>query len=68
MKANTVEKLVWVLVYGGLLVLSLGVFVTRRTDVLGAVLTVLGAVAALAGVALVWVRSRMKADAPPPKA
>lgn len=66
MKTNTVEKLIWVLIYGGLLVLSLSVFVARRTDVIGALLTVAGAVATVVGVALVWVRSRMKSDPPPP--
>ena len=67
MKTTTIEKLVWVLIYGGLGVLSLSVFVARRTDTLGAVLTVVGAVATVVGVALVWVRSRMKADPPPSK-
>jgi hypothetical protein len=66
MKPKTVEKLIWMLIYGGLLVLSLSVFVARRTDTLGAVLMVAGAVAVLAGVALVWWRSRMKAEPPPP--
>ena len=66
MKTSTVEKLIWVLLYGGLLVLSLSVFVARRTDTLGALLTLAGGVATVVGVALVWVRSRMKADPPPP--
>lgn len=66
MKTSTVEKLIWVLLYGGLLVLSLSVFVARRTDMLGALLTLAGGVATVVGVALVWLRSRMKADQPPP--
>jgi hypothetical protein len=66
MKTSTVEKLIWVLLYGGLLVLSLSVFVARRTDTLGALLTLAGGVATVVGVALVWLRSRMKADSPPP--
>jgi hypothetical protein len=65
MKTNTVEKLIWVLIYGGLLVLSLSVFVARRTDVIGVLLTLAGAVATVVGVALVWLRSRMNADPPP---
>lgn len=67
MKPKTVEKLIWMLIYGGLLVLSLSVFVARRTDTLGAVLMVAGAVAVLAGVALVWLRSRMRPEPPPPR-
>lgn len=60
MKASTVETLVWVLVYGGLLGLSLSVFVSRADGPLGIVLAVAGSVATAAGAILVVVRSRMK--------
>jgi hypothetical protein len=59
MRAATVEKLVWVLIYGGLLLGGLGLFVAREGSVLGIVMVAIGAVALLAGIVLVWVRSRM---------
>jgi hypothetical protein len=57
MRAATVEALVWVLIYGGLLLGGLGLFVDREGSVLGIVMVVIGAL--LAGIVLVWVRSRM---------
>jgi len=59
MRASTVETLVWVLIYGGLLLGGLGLFVDREGSALGMVMVVVGAVALLAGIVLVWVRSRM---------
>jgi hypothetical protein len=55
-----VETLVWVLIYGGLLVLSLGLFAQRDGAALGWGLVAAGGAAAAAGVLLIWVRSRMK--------
>lgn len=60
MKTSTVEALVWVLIYGGLLLLVLGLFVARSDAGLGWVLGSAGAVLAAAGVALIVVRSRMR--------
>ncbi len=60
----TIDKLIWALIYGGLLVVSLGVFVKRSAAGLGWTLIVLGTVVAVAGAVLVWVRSRMS-DADP---
>ena len=54
-----VEVLVWVLIYGGLLVLGLGVALSRGGLGYGWSVSVVGIVAAVAGVALVYVRSRM---------
>ena len=62
MRAATVEKWIWVLVYGGLLMLALGLAVRGREAGLGALLMVAGAIVALVGAALVWVRSRMRGD------
>jgi predicted membrane channel-forming protein YqfA (hemolysin III family) len=64
MTTNTIDKLIWVLIYGGLLVVCLGVFVRRSADGLGWTLIALGAVVALAGALLVWVRSRMPDPGP----
>jgi hypothetical protein len=59
MTTGTIEKLVWVLIYGGLLLVSLGVFVLRGDEGLGWTLGALGAVVALGGVVLIGVRARM---------
>ena len=60
MKPSTVEAWVWVLVYGGLLLLVLGLAVGRRDADLGGMLVLAGSVLAAAGALLVVVRSRMK--------
>jgi hypothetical protein len=59
MKTSTVETLVWVLVYGGALLLCLGLFVARRDATLGWLLGLAGAAIALVGVVLIYLRSRM---------
>ncbi len=59
MTINKIDKLIWVLIYGGLLVLCLGVFVKRSAEGLGWALVVVGAIVASAGATLIWVRSRM---------
>ncbi|MFY9513060.1 MAG: hypothetical protein WAQ05_19015 [Rubrivivax sp.] len=59
MAPKQLETLAWVLIYGGLLSLSLGIFVQRLHDPIGWTLAVAGGVAAAAGVVLIWVRSRL---------
>ena len=61
MSAAAVEKLIWVLVYGGLLLVGLGIAVQRSDAALDLGMIVFGAIDAVIGVVLVWVRSRMKA-------
>jgi len=63
MKPSSLDTLIWVLIYGGLLLLSLGIFVARSSNGLGAALGVAGGLAALVGVVLIFVRSRMRSDA-----
>ena len=53
---------IWVMVYGGLLTLVLGLSVQRSDDDLGWSMVAAGLVVALLGFALVFVRARMKAD------
>ena len=60
LKTSTLESLVWVFIYGGLLLLSLSVFVSRHSGALGTTLAVAGSVIAVLGAVLVVVRSRMK--------
>lgn len=64
MKPNTVETLIWVLIYGGLLSLCLGFFVARGAAALGGGLMLAGGVAAAIGVVLIFVRARMTSEGP----
>lgn len=56
-----VETLVWVLLYGGLLVVGLGLSVQRSDATLGWSMVIVGAIVAAVGVVLIVVRARMKA-------
>lgn len=60
MSAQRIETLIWVLIYGGLVSLSLGWFVTPQQGPWGELMIVGGFIAAAAGVVLIVVRSRMK--------
>jgi len=55
------EALIWVLIYGGLLGLVLGLSIGRTDEALGWSLVVGGAVVAGVGFILIYVRSRIKA-------
>ncbi len=55
------QQLIWVLIYGGLLTLVLGLSVQRADDALGWSLVAGGAVVAALGFALIYVRSRLTA-------
>ena len=59
MRTKTVETWTWVLIYGGLLMLSLGLFLLRSSAGMGWALVLAGASAAVAGGALGVARSRM---------
>ena len=65
MKTSTVETWIWVLLYGGLLVLSLSVFVARADASFGWVLGIGGMLATVLGALLVYLRSRMKEEPKP---
>jgi hypothetical protein len=51
-------RLIWILIYGGLFSLVLGLATRVREAVIGWTLIVAGAVIAATGVVLIWVRSR----------
>lgn len=61
------DALIWTLIYGGLFALILGIASREETVIGGWSLSVLGALAAAAGVVLIYVRSRLR-EAPPPGA
>ena len=55
----------WALIYGGLIALVLGIAAGGESRVAGWSLGVLGGIAAIAGVAMIVVRSRLRAPAEP---
>jgi hypothetical protein len=54
-----IERLIWILIYGGLLVLILGLVILQAEPAGAWSMIVLGGCAAVAGVVLIWVRSRL---------
>ncbi|MDM0089064.1 MULTISPECIES: hypothetical protein [unclassified Variovorax] len=54
------EKWTWLLIYGGLFLVILGVATARTDTVLGWSMATPGALAAVVGVALIYLRSRYK--------
>lgn len=60
MSKKAIDAWAWVLIYGGLIVLALGLAVQRADESIAAVLTGLGGLFALAGVLLIFVRSRLR--------
>ena len=57
-----VEKWIWILAYGGLFALVLGIATLPASAGGGWTLITLGAIAVIAGAALVWVRSILEAS------
>ncbi len=53
------QQLIWVLIYGGLLTLVLGLSVQRTDDVIGWFMVVGGGIVAAIGFFLIYVRSRL---------
>jgi len=53
------QALIWVLIYGGLLTLVLGLSMERLDDAIGWSMVVAGGVIAAIGFALIYVRSRI---------
>jgi formate hydrogenlyase subunit 3/multisubunit Na+/H+ antiporter MnhD subunit len=60
--ASLIEKLVWVCVYVGMILLGLGLAVQRSDATIGWTIAVIGSVSIGVGIVLVWVRSRMKRE------
>jgi len=60
MKSSTIDVLIWVYIYGGLLVAGWGISVQRSSNGLGLSLIVGGGLVAAVGFLLIYIRSRMK--------
>ena len=56
------ETLIWTLIYGGLLALIVGAFMGRGEEGSGVGFMVLGAILAVVGVVLIYVRSRLREE------
>ena len=56
------ENTIWILLYGGLLTLVLGLFTQRADDDLGQTMVVGGGAVAALGAVLIYVRSRVRAS------
>jgi hypothetical protein len=55
-----VERWAWILIYGGLIGLVLGMFLARQDRTLGDTFQIGGTGVSVAGAVLIWVRSRLK--------
>ena len=58
MSNDTIDKLIWALVYGGLLSFCLSLFVGRSDAGFGGLLAAGGIAEAVLGALLIWLRSR----------
>ena len=56
------HKIIWALIFGGLLTLILGIFVGKTDDVIGWMMITAGALMTLVGAILIYVRSTMTSD------
>ena len=54
-----IERLIWILIYGGLFVLILGLVILPVEPAAAWSMIVLGGCVAAAGMVLIWVRSRL---------
>ena len=60
MRNATLQKLIWVLIYGGLLAVLLGLSIQKADDALGWPIVVAGALLAAVGAVLIFIRARRK--------
>ncbi len=61
-KLVRIERLIWTLIYGGLLAIVLGVFIDQQEAQDAGLFYQLGGLAVLAGVVLIYVRSRLREE------
>lgn len=61
-RLQRLHKIIWALIYGGLLALVLGIATQRTDNTTGWALVVVGGVVAVVGVVLIGVRARLQSD------
>ena len=61
-----VEVLIWVLIYGGLLVFGLGLALREVHALMAGSVSIGGLAVAAVGIVLIWYRTRMLRAVPPP--
>ena len=57
-----IQKIIWVLIFIGMFTVALGIATHSRSPAMAWTLGLTGAAMVTAGVALIWVRSRMQID------
>ena len=60
MSTEKIDKLIWTLIYGGLISIAIGMATESRDTATGWVLMSGGGIVAVVGAVLIYVRSRMK--------
>jgi hypothetical protein len=60
MNTETIDKLIWTLIYGGLIAMAIGMATERNSVAAGWVLMTGGGIVSVVGAVLIYVRSRMK--------
>ena len=66
-RLKQLQSLIWVLIYGGLLAVVIGLSIQRLDAALGWTLAAGGLLIALLGLVLIFFRARLNADPSPPK-
>ena len=61
-KTARLHKIIWSLIFGGLLTVILGIFVGKTDDVVGWTMVAAGGLLAAIGAVLIYVRSRLTPD------
>ena len=61
-KTARLHKMIWSLIFGGLLTVILGIFVGKTDDVVGWTMVAAGGVLAVIGAVLIYVRSKLAID------
>ena len=61
-KMARLHKIIWSLIFGGLLTVILGIFVGKTDDVVGWTMVAVGGVLAAIGAVLIYVRSKLAPD------
>jgi len=61
-KMVKLHKIIWALIFGGLLTIVLGIFVGKTDDAIGWLMATAGGVMTAAGAVLIYVRSTMTSE------